>query len=424
MSVKFSSTLSVQDDIKFQDHQLLEHIAKIIALGNFTPIYRLSVLNVDETVDVVIPEEHIVKDSIDYSENYVSGQRRSLSFKLINIKQANSNFNYYNYKKKDYHYPYIPNVDFLWYGKKIKYECGFIFNGKEHLLDKGIFLIKNFSLHHSNTSREISYTCTDKFGLFDGNTGILNEGYEIPVGTPVDEAINGILNLSNTDGQINDIKDCIIDSKYINFKTQSTIRVEQGAKISQLFAELATQMSAEYYYNVVGNLTFYPLNESMNDIQKSIIWTYDEQYIDSLDLSSEDEIINVVKVSGTNVDGKIYTSTVKNDNLGSPINIYRIKERRAEPIDNPNIWSDESAEEYANYTLRKSSILTLKQSIQVVFNPLLTVNNLLEIENEDLLMKREQYIINNINFNSGSGMMSVEIANLSNLPIIGGINYG
>ena len=35
-------------------------------------------------------------------------------------------------------------------------------------------------------------------------------------------------------------------------------------------------MSAEYYYNMVGHLVFYPVDESMNDINKPILWVYDE----------------------------------------------------------------------------------------------------------------------------------------------------
>jgi hypothetical protein len=55
--------------------------------------------------------------------------------------------------------------------------------------------------------------------MFDGSTGILEDGYEIPVDTPIEEAIDGLMNLSCTDGYINDFKVCIIDSKYIGFKT-------------------------------------------------------------------------------------------------------------------------------------------------------------------------------------------------------------
>jgi hypothetical protein len=35
-------------------------------------------------------------------------------------------------------------------------------------------------------------------------------------------------------------------------------------------------MSAEYYYSAVGNLVFYPVDDSMNDVSKPILWVYDE----------------------------------------------------------------------------------------------------------------------------------------------------
>ena len=140
-------------------------------------------------------------------------------------------------------------------------------------------------------------------------------------------------------------------------------------------------MSAEYYYNTVGNLVFYPINDSMNDVNKPIIWTYNETQMEGLKFVGGNEIVNVVKVTGSNVDGKIYSATSKNTNLHSPINIYHIKERKMPPIDTANIWSDDMAQELADYHLRQKSILSLQQSCTVPYNPLLMVNNIIEVEN-------------------------------------------
>jgi hypothetical protein len=90
------------------------------------------------------------------------------------------------------------------------------------------------------SSRDISYQCTDKFGAFEGSLGILEDGYEIPVGTPVDNVINDILNMSCTDGYIVDPKPPIIDAKYSNFKTQSTIRVDAGGTMADIYEQLGT----------------------------------------------------------------------------------------------------------------------------------------------------------------------------------------
>ena len=55
--------------------------------------------------------------------------------------------------------------------------------------------------------------------------------------------------------------------------------------------------------------------------------TFTEMDMDGVNLNSEEDLVNVVKVVGDSVDGKVYSAIVKNENLNSPINIYYIKER-------------------------------------------------------------------------------------------------
>ena len=348
------------------------------------PMVRISVLYPDESLNYFIPPEDIVLDGVSYNENYINGQRRNLSLKLINVANRedrviyNRNLspmwkpNYYYIKNTSGYeclidkpnnwdieytlyytksndvfdsvkYKYFPDVDGLWYGTKIKYEQGIKYLDKEYYFPKGIYIINNFDLQHTVSARDITYQCTDKFGLFEGTTGTLEDGYEVPIDTPIEQIINDILNLSGTDGYVNDQKICILDSKFSNFKTQSTIRVDAGGTISNIIEQLATQMSAEYYYNMVGHLVFYPVDESMNDINKPILWVYDEDQMEGLQFTGKDDVVNVVKVIGNNVDGKIYSAIAKNTNLQSPINIYRIKERKTSPIDTANVWSDDMA---------------------------------------------------------------------------------
>lgn len=451
-SVVNNQPLSLTDVIDMLKSQIIQ------------PIIRLSVLYPDESLNYFIPTEDIVLDGVIYNEKYISGQRRDLSIKLINIIENQSyytritggtapqyqSYKYYEYDSSnneyklltsDYisdwntnytqyyklvtsnKYKYFPDVDGLWYGTKIKYEQGIKYLDREYYFPKGIYVIKNFDLQHTVSARDITYQCTDKFGMYEGQLGILEDGYEIPVDTPIEEVINDILNLSGTDGYVNDQKICILDSKFSNFKTQSTIRVDAGGTISDVLEQLATQMSAEYYYNTIGHLVFYPMDDSMNDVNKSILWVYDENQMEGMQFSGKEDIVNVVKVIGNNVDGKIYSAVAKNTNLSSPINIYRIKERKMAPIDTANVFSDEMADEQANFHLRKHTILNMQQQCTIPYNPLLTVNNIIEAQNSDLNMKRNKYIINGISYTSGSAIMSIEISNISSLPLIGGIKY-
>ena len=79
------------------------------------------------------------------------------------------------------------------------------------------------------------------------------------------------------------------------------------------------------------------------------------------------------------------------------------------------------AQEFAEYNLRKNSLITTQQSIEVPFNPLIIVNNYVEITNKDLGLKRKRFIVNSVAFNSGNASMTLSVSNVDNLPMLGGI---
>lgn len=178
-------------------------------------------------------------------------------------------------------------------------------------------------------------------------------------------------------------------------------------------------MSAEYYYNTVGNLCFYPINETVNDDVKPIIWTFGKLNRDlhNLNLSyANEEVVNIIKVVGDNIDTGIYSAIVSNNNPASPICVEQIGRRMAPTYKEPNIWSDELAKDLANYYLRKKSFVATSFTSNVSFNPVLTVNNICEVEDEFLSLEREKLLITSISFNSDSGLMSVQFCNTDTLP--------
>ena len=67
----------------------MEDFIQILKFPISKPIVRLTVLNRDESINYVIPNEDIIQDSVEYSEKYTNGQRKSLSFKLVNICDRN-----------------------------------------------------------------------------------------------------------------------------------------------------------------------------------------------------------------------------------------------------------------------------------------------------------------------------------------------
>ena len=86
-----------------------------------------------------------------------------------------------------------------------------------------------------------------------------------------------------------------------------------------------------------------------------------------------------------------------------------------EYINDSNIYSDDLAQQRANYELRKFGILKTTMNIQVSFNPLLFVNNLVTITDKYYNLTRERFLIQSISYTIGNeSQMTVSCSNIVN----------
>ena len=366
------------------------------------PRYRLSILTPDEQVSYIIPESDITLDGLNYTESYQNGQRRSITVTLANENGQ-----------------YTPNIDGIWVNTRFGFDVGIQYQDTTIWFPKGVYILGDVSLTRDDSNKTIQFQLSDKYAVFEGKTGTLETAYEVELGSNIIDAVKGVLNFSLGKGYILDYKEPIFDPSFIGLKTQQTIRAEQGETLGSILDALATQLSAEYYYNTVGNLCFYPINETVDDSVKPIIWTYPKfsRDLHNMDLQYQNEqIINCVKVVGDSVDSTIYTATVTNNNPSSPICVERIGRRMDAPYTSSQVWSDDLAYDLANYYLRKSSFVGVQFSVSVSFNPILTVNNLCEVEDEFLSLQREKLLITSISYNSKDGKISLSCCNTSDLP--------
>lgn len=390
--------LENEDNIDFS---LLE---RLVSRPFIKPRYRISVLNPDESVNYIIPESDIPTDGISYTEEYQNGQRKNITLKLINDKGQ-----------------YTPSINGIWLDTKFSFEIGLVAKNSVIWFPRGIYVMGDIDLTYSDSDKTISIQLKDKYAIFEGKMGTLENTYEIEAGSDVYDSLQGIMNFSMGNGYILDYKPIILDPTFIGFKTQATIRVEEGGNIGEIIAALATQLSAEYYYNNVGNLCFYPINETIDDSSKPIIWTFTkiQKELHNLSLSyRNEEVINVVKVVGDNIDNGVYSAVVSNENPASPICVQQVGRRSAPKYTEANIWSDDLAYDLARYYLRQASFVAVDFNTSVGFNPILTVNNICEVENEFLGLTREKLLITSISFNSSDGLMSLKMCNSKDLPFV------
>lgn len=366
------------------------------------PRYRLSILTPDEQVSYIIPESDITLDGLNYTESYQNGQRRSITVTLANENGQ-----------------YTPNINGIWVNTRFGFDVGIQYQDTTIWFPKGVYILGDVSLTRDDSNKTIQLQLSDKYAVFEGKTGTLETAYEVELGSNIIDAVKGVLNFSLGNGYILDYKEPIFDPSFIGLKTQQTIRAEQGETLGSILDALATQLSAEYYYNSVGNLCFYPLNETVDDSVKPIIWTYPwlGRDLHNLSLNYQNEnIVNCVKVIGDNIDSNVYSAVVSNENPASPICIQQIGRRMDFPNSNANIWSDDLAHDLAMYYLRKSSFVSVQFQSNVSFNPILTVNNICEVEDQFLGLKRNKLLITSISYTSENGQMSVSFCNTEDLP--------
>lgn len=375
-------------------------IENILKRPKITPIYKLYVLHYDETIDYEIPQDDIIIDSGNFSENYQNGQRKSINVNLVNIDGK-----------------YNPNINSIWMNNKFRLDVGLEFNGVEYLFARGIYILGNPSSSHKDSDKQVSLTLVDKFAMFEGKMGTLETTYEIPVGTNIQKAIYGILNLDNGMGYPMDSKPVLFDD-FLTTTMPFTLTKDAGSTLGEMLLELGTILNAEVFYNSQGNLCYKSINETTNDNLKSSLWDYEDGKRDYFTANTQygfEDVINEVHVVGDNVNNDIFSAISKNTNPASPLCIGLIG-RRVLYINDSNIYNDSLAQQRANYELRRQGLLKVSMTIEVAFNPLLFVNNIITITDSHYDLERARFLIQSISYSIGSqSKMTITCSNLDNL---------
>lgn len=364
----------------------MQRLEAILHQPNYKSMYRLFLLNPDESIDYEIPQEDIIINSGNFSENYQSGQRKNVNISLVNADGK-----------------YTPNLNTIWVQNRFRFDIGIEYQGEQYWFPRGIYVLGNPSATHQDSDRQVSLTLVDKFAILEGKTGTLEATYEIPAGTDIETAIRGILTLDNGSGYPIDLKDIVYDSSFKGRKMPYTLSKDAGSTLADLILDIGVILNAEVYYNSEGHLCFVNINDTTNDYNKPTLWYYSEDefsYLNSTLSFDFENAINEVHVVGDNVENAIFSAYSKNENPISPICIQNIG-RRIEYINDSNIYSDQLAQERADYELRRRSILETTITIEVAFNPLLFVNNFISIEDKFFNLKRDEYIIQSISYNIG-----------------------
>lgn len=398
---------SIERELYIDQNLDTEQLLDWIRFNNVAPRYKIYVLYPDETINYEIPLEDILSGG-SYSENYQNGQRRSLSFSLYNVDDK-----------------YTPNINKLWAGTRLRLDVGIEVPGETIVwFKRGIYIITKIDPSLGTDQNIVQVSASDKFSLFEDKTGTLEFSYEIPEGQEIESVIKNILLTDMGNGYPLDSKEIIYHSQFKGKKTQVTISKSAGETLGSILLDLATQLSAEIFYNSAGVLTIVPINEVTRDIDKPVVCTYnfDEGDIGNLNFSFDlSSIINKIIVIGSSNNGGVYRATAVNDDPGSALCYQRIGYRTGSIINDSNITSDVLAQERASYELRSQLILKSSTNITALFNPFLNVNDCIAINCDFFKLVNTRFVIQSLSYSLDySGTISISICNLENLAFAGG----
>lgn len=388
----------------------MNYITDVLHRPQYQARFRLLVLNPDETIDYEIPQSDIIINSGNFTENYQNGQRKSVNINLVNIDGK-----------------YTPNINTIWVHNKFRLDVGLEFDGQVCWFPRGIYILGNPTASHADSDKQVTLTLVDKFAVLEGKQGTLEATYEIPVDSDIKKAIMGILTLDNGSGYPIDLKPIIYDRAFEGLKMPYTLSKDAGSTLGEMLLEIGTILNAEVYYNSQGNLCFISINETTLDTQKAILWDYadtDRDYHGASASYDFENAINEVQVVGDNINNEIFSAYAQNTNPASPLCIARIG-RRIEYINDSNIYSDSLAQQRADYELRKFGILKTTINMTVSFNPLLFVNNLVNVTDSYYGLERDRCLIQSISYTLGDQCeMTLSCSNIANFSEISIVSMG
>jgi hypothetical protein len=379
---------------------------RLVKAQQVRPRFRLSMLYQDESFKEDI-SEYLINGSGTLNTTYQQGQRRSLSFTLDNHSGK-----------------FTPNglQGVLWLDSKFKLELGMEFaNGDIVWNSAGIFVVGQPNATRQQANKTVDVQCYDKFALLDGTLGgVLDSTYQVDEGKNVYQVIEETLLQDNGNGYPIDSKEIVFDSSLKDQKTQYTLSKSPNDSFGDLLIDLADMMSCDIYYGVEGNLIVRSGIKDISQVNKPTLWSYSDkewEYISNTTTYDFTKVKNKVTVVGANANGdNVFAQTAENTNPQSPtrISVIGIKQYY---LEDSNIYSDDLAQQRAEWELNRLSIL--QQTIQVssTFMIHLDVNNCIALNDTFFNYADNRFIIQSLSVPlSVDGTISIECTNIASLP--------
>lgn len=384
------------------------------------PVIKVELLDQFENAYAEISEE-ITDNSGSIQSTLQQGVRNTVSFSIFDpagkfIPDANNNL--------------------FWVRKKFKLYVGLATEQKAIQLNgqttgisgdifwfsKGVYIITDISAQKDSSGNQtISFTGVDKYGAFTNDTGYgeMIGTFSFDIGMSISYVIKNVLKQDIGNGQMLDPLEPIIDPDLQEYKLQLAFSKGPGSYIGDLLNDLATTLHADIYYDMDGHLN---VKKSLNfDEYKNVQnqWDFTEgsaEYISAQVNYQLKNIANYIYVIGDNpLGGQIPVAIAENNDARSPLSIAKIG-RKSRYIEKSIIYSQQEAEDYAQYILKTACLLGNQISFTCTLIPSLELDNTFSLTDSYYQYDRQEFIITAITYPIGVGTMSISGSSIKELP--------
>lgn len=384
------------------------------------PVIKVELLDQFENAYAEISEE-ITDNSGSIQSTLQQGVRNTVSFSIFDPAGK-----------------FIPNANnkLFWVRRKFKLYVGLATEQKAIQLNgqttgisgdifwfsKGIYIITDINAQKDSSGNQtISFTGVDKYGAFTNDTGYgeVIGTFSFDIGMSISYVIKNVLKQDIGNGQMLDPLEPIIDPDLQEYKLQLAFSKGPGSYIGDLLNDLATTLHADIYYDMDGHLN---VKKSLNfDEYKNVQnqWDFTEgsaEYISAQINYQLKNIANYIYVVGDNpLGGQIPVAIAENNDARSPLSVAKIG-RKSRYIEKSTIYSQQEAEDYAQYILKTACLLGNQISFTCTLIPSLELDNTFSLTDSYYQYDRQEFIITAITYPIGVGTMSISGSNIKELP--------
>lgn len=384
------------------------------------PVIKVELLDQFENAYAEISEE-ITDNSGSIQSTLQQGVRNTVSFSIFDPAGK-----------------FIPDANnkLFWVRKKFKLYVGLATEQKAIQLNgqttgisgdifwfsKGVYIITDINAQKDNSGNQtISFTGVDKYGAFTNDTGYgeMIGTFSFDIGMSISYVIKNILKQDIGNGQMLDPLEPIIDPDLQEYKLQLAFSKGPGSYIGDLLNDLATTLHADIYYDMDGHLN---VKKSLNfDEYKNVQnqWDFTErsaEYISAQVNYQLKNIANCIYVAGDNpLGGQIPIAIAENNDARSPLSVAKIG-RKSRYIEKSTIYSQQEAENYAQYILKTACLLGTQISFTCTLIPSLELDNTFSLTDSYYQYDRQEFIITAITYPIGVGTMSISGSSIKELP--------